>query len=286
MNLSGQRIGPAGFCMAGTNTMTDTVTPQPQKPVSSELAQDLARLVNAIELGGRAILPSSDDALLQSIVAAAARIFGAAAAAILLVDADGQSLVFRVAVGRNPGNLIGTRIPIDKGIAGYVAMTGQPIAVSNTQQDARFNVDFAKSTGYIPDSILATPLLSGERVIGVMEVLDKIDAASFGIQDMEVMGLFAQQAALAIEQSQQMDDIGRALLSGLKQIAAGEGVPDSRALSEALEQGLRSTDQTEDLLAIAGLFNDLSNLGRSERRAALKTLTAFAELSRSRRRFG
>lgn len=266
--------------------MTDTVTPQSEQPVNSQLAQDLARLVNAIELGGRAILPSSDDALLQSIVVAAARIFGAAAAAILLVDDDGQSLVFRVAVGRNPSDLVGMRIPINKGIAGYVAMTGQPIAVSNTQQDARFNVDFAKSTGYVPDSILATPLLSGERVIGVMEVLDKIDAASFGIQDMEVMGLFAQQAALAIEQSHQMDNIGRALLSGLKQLATGEGLPDSRALSEALEQGHRSAEQTDDLLAIAGLFHDLSDLGRNERRAALKTLAAFAELSRSRRRFG
>ncbi len=60
-----------------------------------------------------------------------------------------------------------------------------------------------------------------------MEVLDKIDAASFGMQDMEIMGLFAQQAALAIEQSQQMEEIGDALLHGLKQLAAAEGLPDS-----------------------------------------------------------
>lgn len=255
-------------------------------PEAGDLAEELLRLVNIVELGGRAILPSSDDALLQSIVVAAARIFGAAAAAILLVDETDQTLVFRVAVGRNPTDLVGTRIPINKGIAGYVAMTGQAIAVSNTKADARFNVDFAKSTGYVPDSILATPLLSGDRVIGVMEVLDKIDAASFGMQDMEIMGLFAQQAALAIEQSQQIDRLDEALLRGLKRLAADEGLPDSWALIRAVEESRRGSAPSEDLYAIAGLFNDLSNLGRNEQRAALKTLAAFAELSQSRRRFG
>lgn len=256
------------------------MAPVPEDPLTEQLQQ----LVRAIELGGKAILPKSDDELLLSIVAAAVRIFGASAASILLVDEADQSLVFRVEVGNKQPDLVGRRIPLDRGIAGYVAMTGQAISVSNVMQDARFNADFAKSTGYVPDSILAAPLLLGDRVIGVLEVLDKIKASSFGLHDMELMGIFAQQAALGIRQSQQLDMIGDALRRGLIQLAAGEGLPDSEALVGALEGSRRSTPEMEDLLSLAGLFNDLSRLGTAERRAALKILAALAEYSRGRTR--
>lgn len=247
-----------------------------------ELAGQLSRLLLAIEAGSRAVLPASHDELLTSIVSAAARIFGAAAAAILLIDEDEVSLVFRVAIGEQSESLVGVRIPIDKGIAGYVAMTGQPIAVSNTEQDARFYQDFAQRTGYVPQSILATPLFSGDRVIGVMEVLDKIDAASFGMQDLELMGLFAQQAALAIDLSQQMERVTDALVDGLTRIVAGDGLPDSAALVEALSRGRRRLPEAQDIFALAGLFSDLSALGQAERRAALKMMTALAEYAQSR----
>src|SRR5512142_736589 len=161
-----------------------------------KLAEQLRRLLLSIEASGQTVLSGSSDALLNSIVEAAAQIFGAASASILLVNEEEQILEFKVACGRVEQNVMGAKFPLDKGIAGYVAMTGQPIATSHASQDARFDRDFAASTGYVPESILATPLLSGDRVIGVMEVLDKINASSFGIQDMELLGIFARQAAL------------------------------------------------------------------------------------------
>lgn len=251
-------------------------------PAADTLAGELAQLVQAIELGGKAIMSRSNDELLQSIVTTAARIFGAGAAAIMLVDEGDGTLVFRVEVGNKTSDLIGTHIPLDKGIAGYVAMTGQAIAVSNVQQDRRFNAEFAKSTGYVPESILAAPLLLGDRVIGVLEVLDKIKGASFGLQDMELMGLFAHQAALAIRQSQQLEKIGETLQRGLRRLAQEEGLPDSSMLIDALEMAARNTPETDDLLALAGAFNDLGQLGAAERRAGLKIMAALAELGRSR----
>ena len=166
-------------------------------------------------------MPRSNDELLRSIVEAAQGIFGAAAASIALVNEKQQTLDFKVSVGAGNENVVGMSIPLGKGIAGYVAMTGQPIAISNLQQDARFNKDFAQSTGYVPRSILATPLLRGDQVIGVMEVLDKIDAPSFGMQDMELLGIFARQAAIAIHQSQQYEQIGEALVRGIDELIAG-----------------------------------------------------------------
>jgi GAF domain-containing protein len=235
----------------------------------------------SIEASGRAVLPGSNDALLNSIVEAAARIFGAAAASILLVNEEEQVLEFKVAYSPSDSGLIGTKFPLDKGIAGYVVMTGQPIATSNVNQDARFDRDFAKSTGYVPNSILATPLRSGDRIIGVMEVLDKIDAASFGVQDMELMGMFAQQAALAIDQSQQIENIERALVLGLKRLVNADASQASTELVATLDSSLDEDSRIPDLLELADLFNELSALGEAERRACIQVLNIFAEYRRS-----
>ena len=250
-----------------------------------KLAEQLQRLLQAIEASGHAILPSSNRELLQSIVDAAARIFGAAAASIALVDEKDQELEFKVSYGIGNENVVGMRIPIDKGIAGYVVMTGQPIAISNLQKDTRFNQDFARTTGYVPKSILATPLLSGERVIGVMEVLDKINAPSFGMQDMELLGMFAQQAALAIHQSQQYDMIGLALERGIKELAVSDPTAESAELFRVLEDTTAEDQRARDLLELADLFNSIADLGEAERKACLQVLAAFRDYVRSKPAF-
>ncbi len=252
---------------------------------NSQLAEQLQRLLQAIEASGRAVLPGSNRDLLQSIVDAAARIFGAAAASIALVDEQQQVLEFRVAYGVGNEDVVGMRIPLDTGIAGYVAMTGQPIAISNVQQDARFNQDFARSTGYVPRSILATPLLWGDRVIGVMEVLDKINAPSFGMQDMELLGLFAHQAAIAIFQSQQIERIGEALVRGLKRLVAADPSAPSAELMRALEETPGDDERARDLLALADIFNAVSEWGEAERKTCLKILAAFGDYVRAKPRF-
>jgi GAF domain-containing protein len=175
------------------------------------------------------------------------------------------------------------RIPLDQGIAGYVAMTGQPIAISNVEQDARFSRDFARSTGYVPRSILAMPLTSGERVLGVMEVLDKIDAPSFGMQDMELLGIFARQAALAIDQAQSIERLGEALVLSLKRLALSDPEQSPGSLLAALE-AKPDPDVQNDLMELAGLLSEFSRLGEAERRTCLKIVSAFGEYGRSQRR--
>jgi len=249
----------------------------------TKIAGQLKRLLEAIETTGHAVLPQSNDELLKSIVEAAARIFGAAAASILLVNEQEQLLEFKVAYGTSNRDLVGLKFPLDKGIAGYVVMTGQPLAISNVRQDARFNQDFAQSTGYVPSSILAMPLRSGERVIGVMEVLDKINATSFGMQDMELLGMFAHQAAIAIDQSQRMGQIKETLVSGLKRLLRAEPTQAPAELISVLDSaGDMKADA--DLLSLADLFNEISGLGEAERKACLQVLIIFAEYQRSLRR--
>ena len=246
------------------------------------LVEQLGRMVQVLASTGRSVLPGSADVLLSSIVEAAAKIFGAGAASILLVNEPEGVLEFKVTWGASDHDLVGTRIPIDQGIAGYVAMTGQPIAVSNVEQDARFNLNFAKSTGYVPKSILATPLIAGERVLGVMEVLDKIEAPSFGMQDMELLGLFAHQAALAIDQAQSHTHLDEAIVQGLKKVALSDPEIKSDQLILALESA-PETGVQNDLLEMTELLYQFSLLGESERKTCLKILAAFGEYGRSQR---
>ncbi len=248
----------------------------------ARLADQLHRLFAAIEANCRALLPSSNLELLQSIVDAAATIFGAAAASVCLVDGAQATLTFMVAYGVGREDIVGRRMPVDQGIAGYVAMTGQPIAVSNVQQDPRFKSDFAKSTGYVPRAILATPLLSGDRVIGVMEVLDKIDAPAFGLEDMQLLGVFARQAALAIHQSQQFDRLGAQLWEGLQQLMAADPNAPPVELLEVLRPAGEAAGLEDDLLELASLFYTLSAAGPAERQACLKMLGGFADYVRAR----
>lgn len=251
-----------------------------QESYEENLSRQLQQLLESVKAAGRAALPKSNDELLSSIVETAAHIFGAAAASILLVNEEEEALEFKVAFGPSERDLIGTKFPYDKGIAGYVFMTGQPIATSNVRQDKRFNQDFAKSTGYVPNSILATPLISADdRIIGVMEVLDKIDAATFDMQDMELMGMFAQQAALAIEQSQHIENITEILIEGLKQLAEEQG--NSTELASAFGSSLEEYDGRDELMELADLFNSISVLGKAERKACLQILRTFAEYGRA-----
>jgi GAF domain-containing protein len=244
------------------------------------LSKQIIQLIAAIEASGHAVLPHSNDDLLKSIVEAAGRIFNAAAASILLVDEKEKALVFKVAYGSSNRDLVGVKFPLGKGIAGYVAMTGQPLAISNVRQDPRFNKDFAKSTGYVPSSILATPLLAGERVIGVMEVLDKINAASFGMQDMELLAMFARQAAISINQSQTIDMLNQALVLGLKRLAQADQSKQNDELLKVLEQA-RDGQAGSDLLTLADLFNEISALGEAEQKACIQVLKVFAEYQHS-----
>jgi GAF domain-containing protein len=249
-----------------------------QRSSDQALSQELARLLSSLEAGGRSVLVRHDLDLLQSIVDAAAQIFGASAASIALVDEVQQAIVFKVAYGVGREKVVGLSIPLDHGLAGYVVMTGQPISVRDVQQDPRFNQDFASSTGYVPRSILATPLVAGDRVIGVMEVLDKINAASFGMQDMDLLSLFARQAAIAIHQAQQYDRLGEALVGGLRRLAGPDGSPELAAALDAVQ----ADSLSENLLAISDQLNAISQLGEAEQRLCLDILKSFGAYARSR----
>ena len=138
-------------------------------------------------------------ALLQSIVEVARAIFSAKASSIFLHDESTDELVFEAVAGEGSDSLIGTRFPSSTGIAGFVLVTRQPLVIEDLQQDPRFARETAESTGYVPKSMMSVPLLHDEGVLGVLNVLDRSEKIEFSLSQMELLGLFANQAAIALE---------------------------------------------------------------------------------------
>jgi GAF domain-containing protein len=138
-------------------------------------------------------------ALLQSIVDVARAIFGAKASSIFLLDDATEELVFEAVSGEGEDDLVGTRLPASTGIAGWVLVTRQPLAIDDLANDPRFARGAAERTGYVPNAMMAVPLLHDETALGVLSVLDPPDGTRFGIAEMDLLGLFAAQAAIALD---------------------------------------------------------------------------------------
>jgi signal transduction protein with GAF and PtsI domain len=126
-------------------------------------------------------------------------LFGAAACSIALVDQDGSTLRFVASDGAGSDEIVGVSIPVSRGIAGWAAMSGQPIAVRDVASDSRFARDVAESTHYVPTAIYAAPMVATDgEVLGVVSVLDpSVDETSGWTLDVlgTIAGLMAMVAA-------------------------------------------------------------------------------------------
>ena len=137
--------------------------------------------------------------LLRSIVEVARAIFHAKASSIFLLDSETDELVFEAVAGEGSESLVGRRFPSSTGIAGFVLVSRQPLVIEDVLEDPRFSRETAESTGFVPKGLMAVPLLHEERALGVLEVLDRPSDSRFTLQEMDLLGLFANQAAIALD---------------------------------------------------------------------------------------
>jgi GAF domain-containing protein len=144
----------------------------------------------------------ADDAfraLLQATVETARGIFHAKASSVFLLDEATDELVFEAVAGEGAGTLVGKRFPSSTGVAGWVLVTRQPLVVDDLTKDTRFSREAAESTGYVPRGIMAVPLLTEDATLGVLSVLDRSADVPFTLAEMDLLGLFANQAAIALD---------------------------------------------------------------------------------------
>ena len=138
-------------------------------------------------------------ALLQATVEVARAIFSAQASSVLLYDETTDELVFEAVAGAGSDTLVGERLPSSTGIGGWVLVTRQSIVLDDVSQDPRFAEEAAKKTGYVPKGLMCVPLIPDEEPLGVLYVLDRPQNARFSLEEMELLGLFGNQAAIALD---------------------------------------------------------------------------------------
>lgn len=178
------------------------------------MSEDLRSAVAAGVLGAE----ENFRVLLRSIVEVARAIFKAKASSIFLLDEATDELVFEAVAGEGSESLVGRRFPSSTGIAGFVLVSRQPLVIEDVLADPRFSRETAESTGFVPKGLMAVPLLHEERVLGVLEVLDRPSDARFTLAEMELLGLFANQAAIALDLLQRARQ-AQAVLAGEGELA-------------------------------------------------------------------
>ena len=147
------------------------------------------------------VLPAEERfaELLGAIVEVARAIFHARGSSIFLYDEQTDELVFAAVASAEERSLLGRRIPASTGIAGWVLASRTPLVIDDLENDPRFARDVAERTGYVPEGLMAVPLLHEERALGVLQVLDRPSRSRFSLEEMELLGLFGTQAAVALD---------------------------------------------------------------------------------------
>jgi GAF domain-containing protein len=136
--------------------------------------------------------------LLQSVVDVARAIFGAQASSVFLLEEDTHTLIFQAVSGQGEDTLVGRRFPAAEGIAGWVVSSGDALVVDDLLGNSTFARDLAETTHFVPDTIMAAPLVHGDRILGVLEVLDPAPQSRSNLSDLDLLALFARQAAAAL----------------------------------------------------------------------------------------
>jgi GAF domain-containing protein len=213
------------------------------------MSEDLRAAVAAGVLGAE----ESYRSLLRSVVEVARAIFGAKASSIFLLDEETDELVFEAVAGEGEETLVGRRFPSSTGIAGWVLVTRQPLVIEDVVEDPRFGREVAESTGFVPKGLMAVPLLHEERALGVLEVLDRPKEAQFTLQEMDLLSLFANQAAIALDlllraRRAQTALAGTGDTAVLARLAAALERREEEDEGKAREAGLRLLAALEELL--------------------------------------
>jgi signal transduction histidine kinase len=138
------------------------------------------------------------DILLDRITEAAAHVSGSEAASILLYDESQGQLYFESATNLNEPLMRGLIVPVKDSIAGWIVTNGKPIIIDDTQNDPRHFAQVGKATNVTTTSLLGVPLIAKDKVIGALEVINKL-SGQFTQDDQEILLDLGSQAAVAIE---------------------------------------------------------------------------------------
>ncbi len=184
----------------------------------------LLRLVRAVvRVGGIIDSVHNLSSVLELIMKESEKAVDAETSSLLLYDPETNELIFEVAHGSKGDEVKKVRLPLDENsIAGTAAMNRSPVNVTDVREDSRWNWTVDEQTRFFTRNILAVPMMRQDRLIGILEVLNKKNGSSFSNEDINVLLLLGTLAAMAIENAQLYEkNIQAERLAALGQAVAG-----------------------------------------------------------------
>ena len=212
----------------------------PRQPDATDAAAILAAVARRLAAAQRVAPPAPHDQL-SIVVDIAVVVLDAQAASIALHDPVADRLRFVAAAGPAAGDVVGLELESALGIAGYAFTTGQPLAVADATSDPRFDRRVAEATGYVPRTILATPLVDDQGTVGVLEVLDRRGDGGFSMRDLDVAGALAAGATASVRAGRAERDAAALLRAALLALARsdGTGALDDGAVEDLVREAVR-----------------------------------------------
>lgn len=239
------------------------------------LTRQLAAVADAL---GPVLMPVDQRTQLTDLCAMTRLAVGAASVSIARIEQT--DLVYEAADGAGAQNVIGLRLPSDRGIAGYVAHTGQSLVVDEVLADPRFARDVAERIGYVPTSILAVPVVvDDERVLGVVSVLDR----TVGIGDpLAVTSACGRVAAPLLATSATLARLGPLLVNAVADAVANE----ERTLVRALRRlAADLPEEDAEIAGFAAVLAELRLLPRGTQQAIERIVREAIDLATPKRRW-
>jgi putative nucleotidyltransferase with HDIG domain len=209
------------------------------------------------------------DELLTKIMEGAKQICDVRADSILLLDKKKNELYFRIALGEKGEEIKRIVLPVGEGVAGWVAKSGQPLIVNDVNSDPRFSKKVDEITKLKTKSILCVPIKFKEEILGVIEVLNKFSDEEFTEQDLQYLTVLASQAAVALNNSQLMDELHNFFVNTIEiLVVAIEALePESKGhalrvarLATAMARQLKFNQKDYEDLYYAALIHDIGKL--------------------------
>jgi len=177
---------------------------------ANSLQQRLTRLQRVVEVSLTLNSTLELESLLDVIIETAQEITHTEGASILLLDKETGELRFRAATGQKRQELKPVSVPLDNSIAGYIVRTGMPLLIPDVNEDPRFGGQVDEAVDFVTRSILGVPLMVKERIIGVLEVVNKKGHTPFDEDDAYILTTVAAQAAIALENSRLITELQEA----------------------------------------------------------------------------
>lgn len=209
-------------------------------------------LASLIEIGKTLTSSLEIHEILETIMKQVERVIKPKAWSLLLVDKESGDLTFEIAVSPVADQLVGYRLRRGEGIAGWVALHGEPLLIPDVSKDTRFAVNIDQQLSFVTRSIICVPMKFKDQVVGVIELINSYEELDFNESDISLISAIADFAAIALENAGSYKRINRL-------VATDDltGLYNSRHFGQLISKELGRAKRYEEELSL--VFLDLDH---------------------------